>query len=66
MLRLGALQLYYNKYIKYSMTKCLNFIYFGKCANSVQLHQIWYQFLFHLKETFLCDAEIKPAGERKG
>lgn len=48
------------------MTKHLIFIYFGKCATSVELHQIWYQVLFHHKEIFLCGAETKPAGEREG
>lgn len=49
------------------MTKCMILsCIFEKCANSVELHEIWYQVLFHLKEIFLCGAETKPASGQEG
>lgn len=52
--------------IKYTMTKYIKvLIYFGKSVNCMELHEIWYQVLFHVKGMFLCGAETKPTGERK-
>lgn len=31
----------------------------------MELHEIWYQVLFHIKGILLCGAETKPTGERK-
>lgn len=31
----------------------------------MELHEIWYQVLFHVKGIFLCGTEAKPTGERK-